>query len=66
MDTTRSGRPAIGDTITLPGYGRCIVRSNGDPSVVVMETENGATLKVGEKMLTLMLLAPGRDARPTR
>ena len=65
MKVQRSGRPNVGDTITLSGYGRCTVISNADPSVIALETENGATLKVGEKMLTLMLLAPTQDARPT-
>ena len=66
MDVKRCGRPNVGDVIKLANFGRCTVVSNSDPSVITLETENGATLKIGEKVLALMLLAAnGEDARPT-
>lgn len=67
MMMTPSGRPAVGETIEVPGHGLCTVESNNDPSVVTLRTASGATLRIGEQALRLALLsAAGEDVRPTR
>jgi|GEM_PF-5266345 hypothetical protein len=66
MMMTRSGRPEVGQTIEVPGHGRCTVQSNSDPSIVVLQTATGATLRIGERALQLALMsAKGADVRPT-
>ena len=66
MMMTRSGRPEVGQTIDVPGHGPCVVESNNDPSVVTLRTENGASVRIGERALQLALLsAKGADVRPT-
>jgi len=66
MSTQRSGRPAVGTELAVPGYGRCTVESNNDPSVILFRTESGSTFKIGEQALRLALLAAeGEDVRPT-
>lgn len=63
MNITRSGRPAVGQTAVVPGYGRCTVESNADPALVALRNERGTVLKVGEQALWRLLA--GDDARPT-
>ena len=55
-----------GETMQVPGYGWCEVVSTSDPSIVVLRTAEGATVKIGDKALRLALLAAkGEDVRPT-
>jgi len=63
----RSGRPAVGECIDVPGYGRCQVVGNDDHSLVTVRTASGAEVRIGEKALHLALLAAdGDDVRPTQ
>lgn len=66
MNVQRSGRPAEGGVLDVPGRGRCEVVSNADPSVIVLRTESGATFKIGEKALALALVAVYNDTETTR
>ncbi len=54
---TRTGRPAVGELIDVPGHGRCEVVSNADPSLVTIRTAHGTELRIGEQALRLALLA---------
>ena len=56
MFIPRSGRPAVGQKIEVPGHGLCTVESNDDPSVVKLRTFNGTTFRIGERTLRLALL----------
>lgn len=66
MEMKRSGRPAVGSTLEIPGRGMCVVVSNSDPSVIVFRAPSGANFRIGEYALRLALLsAAGGDVRPT-
>jgi hypothetical protein len=55
---TRNGRPEAGSIIHVPAYGRCLVLPHTDPAVVILHVEaTGSTVRVGEKVLPMMLLA---------
>lgn len=57
----RSGRPAVGTTLQLPGIGPATVTSNADPAMVTLETPAGATLRIGERALAAALDESGGD-----
>lgn len=54
-NVVRSGRPAVGTVLHLPRYGRVTVRSNADPSLVVLETAQGTAFRIGERALAAMM-----------
>lgn len=60
MDVQRSGRPPVGTPLLLRGIGPVRVASNQDPSLVVVETVEGTTFRIGEKALA-ELAKGGRD-----
>lgn len=51
----RSGRPAVGTMLQLPGIGPATVTSNADPAMVTLETPAGTTLRIGERALAAAL-----------
>ncbi len=63
----RTGRPAVGDTVRLEGWGVCTVIADDDPSTVRLRIEwTGREVRIGERALRLALLAAeGADTRPT-
>ena len=57
-----ASRPAVGDVLDLPGYGRCIVRDSGDPALIALETERGGVVRVGDRALAAMLVYGAEDS----
>lgn len=55
MEIQRSGRPPVDTLLVLPGFGPLRVASNEDPSLVLLETNNGVRLRIGEKALRQLI-----------
>jgi len=52
MNVQRTGRPSVGQAVTLESIGRREVVSN-DPSLVKLKCPRGATFKIGERALEM-------------
>ena len=56
MNMQRSGRPAVGDTVIIDGWGACEVVADDDPSIIRLRIEwSGREVKVGEAALSAMV-----------
>lgn len=44
-----TGRPQVGDIVSVPGVGRCHVVGDSDPSLLTVQNAQGVEFRVGER-----------------
>ena len=66
METMTSGRPAVGDTVTVRGWHLSMFKviDTSDPSLIVLEAPTGKHLRIGER--AIVPIDGNRDVEPTR
>lgn len=66
MNMQRSGRPAVGETVLVKGWGlvQFAVVDTSDPSLIVLEAPSGKQFRVGDD--AVIPIDEQTDVRPTK